>query len=578
MPVTIQNAGIDVSITRETRAPSKKGFGILAFVQPVLGITNRVKLYGTPDEVANDYAAGTEAYAAAMAWFSQEPRPQSLIIIQSVAKTLDNKAEGKILFGGSATAAGEVVADFGGKSYGTGPIVGAISGIAATGTLDLSGTPPAAGDGDITLKLNGTDYVITPKASATGTKMAADLVIEINKGTEYTATALNGVLSVSDKTEGAAGNAKLFEFVSADSMAAGNLYQPAGGADVIPGADAGDVAAALALEINQDDKYTATANAGELTVENNVSGAFGNAVTISILTPVAGVTTAITQPSGGTDMIVSEAIGDTLIAAAAVNADFYAVAFNRHYRADSAQLLALAAWAEGNERPAFITTNDAGVADASNTSDIASQLKAAGHQRTYLHYSSHVNEYPEIAAFAILATTSFNGHNTVKTLKFKHLALVTAEAIGADALAAIKRKNANVQYMTAGVSMADDGIMVGGNWLDEIHGADALAEEVRTRVFGLFARTSTKIPYTESGMALIKAEVRGALSQFEGNGFLAEAVDGDGNYLPAFDVLSGAVSKASKVDKANRIAPEVEFWGRLASAIHDVKINGRLVL
>ena len=114
-------------------------------------------------------------------------------------------------------------------------------------------------------------------------------------------------------------------------------------------------------------------------------------------------------------------------------------------------------------------------------------------------------------------------------------------------------------------------------FVDDIHSTDALAEDIRVAVFGLLARVSTKIPYTEPGMAQIKAEVAASLERFVSNGFLAPSVDEDGNLLPAYTITSGAVANASAVDRANRVAPPVQFTARLAGAVHSVEIIGTLI-
>jgi hypothetical protein len=71
---------VSVSLTRSDRFPARRGFGTLLFLtsQAVVGevdASNRTKLYSSPEEVAADFAAGDEAYKAALVAFAQNPRP-----------------------------------------------------------------------------------------------------------------------------------------------------------------------------------------------------------------------------------------------------------------------------------------------------------------------------------------------------------------------------------------------------------------------------------------------------------------------------------------------------------------------
>lgn len=276
--------------------------------------------------------------------------------------------------------------------------------------------------------------------------------------------------------------------------------------------------------------------------------------------------------------IDGDPVADTLDAAVAIDPDFYALALEKSYRDVEADILAASAWVEANERLHFNTSNDDDILNVGVSSDIASQLQTLGYNRTYTQYSSVVDQYPAIAAFAILATTSFRGTDTLKTLKFKDLTGITSESIDGTQLNAIKGKNCNVLYTTASIRMVDSGIMASGSWIDEIHGTDALAEQIRVNVFGALARTSTKIPYTERGMSQLKYQVESALEQYVRNGFLATAVDDDGDFLEAYTVTSGLVADAPTADKSARIAPDIEFTARLAGAVHSVLINGTLTL
>ncbi len=580
MGITIRNAGIDVSIARETRAPSQRGFGSMAFITAVLSITTLSKLYGSVEEVAADYPSPSEEATAAAFWFAQAPAPEFFYVIQNRVAALPTKAKGSIGITGNVTAPGSYGIRIDSEQYLVDGLAIEVPEKAAIGSFDLSASANAAGDGTVGFEINTVPYSITPAAGDTATDMALALMalIAADGSAEVTADAISGHLELEAIAMGAAGNTITVVNTSTDSLASAVVEQLRDGADLIPGGNGAGIVLALAAQINAAGKYVATTAGTMLTIENAVAGTAGNAVTFAETTPLGGITAAVTNPAGGTDMIMDQTITETLDAALSANADFYAVSANRQYRIFPTAIEAAAIWVEANERLFFTVSNDPSVLETTASGDIASVLQAVGYTRTYLHYSSHKDEYPEIGAFALLATTSFRGSNTLKTLKFKKVNLASREILTVSQLEAIRRKDANVIFETAGIHMIDAGRTTSGGWIDEIHGTDALAEEIRVRVFGLLARTSTKVPYTEEGMALLKSEVIGSLNQYRRNGFLAEGVDEFGDFLDAFEVTSSLVSNAPITDKAARIAPEITFWARVSGAIHSVTITGRLIL
>lgn len=281
---------------------------------------------------------------------------------------------------------------------------------------------------------------------------------------------------------------------------------------------------------------------------------------------------------GQVDGDALEAYADALDAMTVINPEFYCVTVEAAARDTIADIGAIAAWTEANERIFFNVSNDILCLDVGDTSDIMSALQTLGYDRTVTFYSAQAGEYIDAGAFAILATTSYRGTNTLKTLKFKDVKGVSAQSIDPAGLQSIKAKNGNVLYETASIRMVDAGRTASGSWIDEVVGTDALTEEIRVRVFGLLSRVSTKIPYNEKGMGLLEAEVAGALEQYVRNGFLTSRVDLEGDLLPAYSIWHTAVILASTADKSARIAPDIEFEARLAGAIHEITIAGTLKL
>lgn len=71
---------VNVNMTRNDNFPGRRGFGtqIILTTEEIAGevdATHRTKLYGSMDEVAEDWASSTSVYKAALSAFSQNPRP-----------------------------------------------------------------------------------------------------------------------------------------------------------------------------------------------------------------------------------------------------------------------------------------------------------------------------------------------------------------------------------------------------------------------------------------------------------------------------------------------------------------------
>ena len=578
MSVTIKDAGIEVQITAETASVEQATFDSLAFVQPMALIADRIKHYTSLEAVALDYNSNDQPYRAASTFYSQNPTPTNYYVIQSQQGAAPLQAVGTNTIAGTVGATGNYVFTIDTTEYTVPNLSAGAGAVSAVGSYDLSGAANATGDGDTILDIDGTDYIVTSNAGDTGTAIADLMVVQINAGITHTAVNLNGVITITAVTGGVAGNAVVFTDESTDTTMTGVALNPTGGQDAIPADDQDFIASELANAINAGITHTASAVAGVVTITARAGGIAGNNFVFGTTSEPAGVTSTIVQPSGGADATIGESITDTLNAALAINSDFYAVALNSAYRDDVTQIEAGAQWAEGNERMLWNTTNDPATTDGTVTTDIASHLKGLALSRTVTVYSADSSYFPEIAAFSILATTDFRGTNTLKTLKFKEAAGIPFENITGAQLAVLQDKNANVIHHTNGRNVFNDGATANSGWSDQVHGTDALAEEIRIRVYSQFVRTSSKIPYTEAGMASIKSEVEGALLQYVQNGFLAGAIDEDGNALPAYTISSLPVSQVSTNQKAQRVAPTIEFTARLAGAVHEVLITGTLVL
>jgi hypothetical protein len=130
------------------------------------------------------------------------------------------------------------------------------------------------------------------------------------------------------------------------------------------------------------------------------------------------------------------------------------------------------------------------------------------------------------------------------------------------------------QYAGRNVSM--NGQVRAGEWIDIIRGRDWLQNDMQLRIYTLLL-TNPKIPYTNSGIALVEAQMIASLKAAQQRGIVAETeYDADGNQIPGYTVSTPNSASITADQKASRILTDCKFSARLAGAIHVVRVNGTL--
>lgn len=152
------------------------------------------------------------------------------------------------------------------------------------------------------------------------------------------------------------------------------------------------------------------------------------------------------------------------------------------------------------------------------------------------------------------------------TWKFKTLTGITPDVLTATAVNNVKGKNCNVYETIAGVSMAHEGVVASGEFIDIVRGVDWIQARISENVFSLLANAD-KIPYTDPGAEMIKTVIQALLEQ---------AVDSNVLVENTINITAPKVADVDPADKANRYLPDIKFGADLAGAIHKVKIAGKL--
>lgn len=291
----------------------------------------------------------------------------------------------------------------------------------------------------------------------------------------------------------------------------------------------------------------------------------GAAEALGLTTAAGAIITAATTPQTPTEAAIN---------AADIDPSFYGMDFHKKWR-DTPAAVQLAEYAQGSRRVHFNTTNDPQVLDASVDTDIASQLKDKSLMRVLTHYSSHPDEYPSSAVAGRAFLVNFEGTNTTITLNLKVLAGVTVEKLRSSEDAAMKAKNCNAVVDLAGTFVYSDSRMGDGTWFDAVHGVDWLQNRVETGIFNRMYTTPTKIPYTDTGVTIIIAEIEQACRQAVTNGLVAPGNNTAGEYLPlGYKIEYIPTAQVSQADKSNRIYRGITFEVVGAGAMHKVVVTG----
>lgn len=320
---------------------------------------------------------------------------------------------------------------------------------------------------------------------------------------------------------------------------------------VLASATTTTVATAIAALINAVTDVDATSDAAVITVTKASAAPAGTLTNILELDPKLSLFDATADPG----------IADDLAACLDEDADWYGLVLDSN---SEAEVKAAAAWVEANRKLFCANTSDSGVLDADEDTDVASDLKAASYARTALLYSGK-----ELLSYSAAAWMGdrFPYDPGAATWKFKTLAAVTVDSLTAGQRAAALEKNCNVYTVIAGIPMTEEGVTSSGEFIDVTRDVDWLEAEIKVRVFQRLVN-SQKVPYTDTGIDLLVAILKGTLQDAIRAGVLRED--------PEPVVVAPTVAEINGIDRADRKVPGITFTAELAGAIHALTIQGTL--
>lgn len=236
-------------------------------------------------------------------------------------------------------------------------------------------------------------------------------------------------------------------------------------------------------------------------------------------------------------------------------------------------ILQLAGFVETLKKIFLGSSNDSAIASNLST-DLASILKGFSYKRTGLVYSPASFNLGIEAAWLGGQLPQVPGSNN---WAFQSLVGIepdmlsdnaVANIIG-DPVAGVQGKNANIYQTVGGKNITQMGTMAGGQYIDITVGIDWLVSTLQTNIYQALTSVA-KIPYTDKGVGILLSAVKSAIDQGVVNGL----IDGASPIsISAPPVLSVPIAQ-----RANRIAPTINFTCRLQGAINAVIVNGTVTV
>jgi hypothetical protein len=224
-------------------------------------------------------------------------------------------------------------------------------------------------------------------------------------------------------------------------------------------------------------------------------------------------------------------------------------------------ILAAAKYIETLHKMLCVCTNDAGVI-ASTTTDTAYLLKSKNYDRTFFLYSGDQANFPETGWAGGLLPFDPG----TETWKFKTIKGNSSDNLNATEQNNAQGKHANIYYPVGGVDITSEGVCASGEFIDVMRFIDWIHSEVTANVFQRLV-SLPKVPFTDTGIAMIEGDIRAVLAKGERVGGFAPG---------STYVIVPKAADVSVGDKAARLLEDVEFGGVLAGAIHKVKMTGKI--
>lgn len=159
------------------------------------------------------------------------------------------------------------------------------------------------------------------------------------------------------------------------------------------------------------------------------------------------------------------------------------------------------------------------------------------------------------------------------TFTFKNVQGVQAAKFNSTTVSQFEKANCSVYINEAGVLMNSKGVCTSGEYIDNVQATHYIKARMTENVFRMLA-LAEKVPYTDTGIALVVSEIEKVLKHSYSVGIIAD--DEAGN--PEFTITAPKRADILKNTVAKRILPDVRWRAVVAGAVEKVEIRGVLAL
>ena len=182
------------------------------------------------------------------------------------------------------------------------------------------------------------------------------------------------------------------------------------------------------------------------------------------------------------------------------------------------------------------------------------------------------NKYENVAFVAKWLNYSSGSETTA----FKSLSGIYPSKLTSTEMKALKDASLNYYVTVGNRDLTLGGKVRGDEWSDTIRFRDWLRNDMLVEVVNVFA-TRPKVPFVDSGIALVQNAMLASLKRGQDAGGIAETeYDELGNAIPGYATSVPRSSSLSAAEKASRKLPRCKFKARLAGAIHFAELKGSL--
>ena len=542
---------VNVSVTRETRAVTRVGFGIplmLAYFSLASWGTARVRAYRDLAEMTADgFASDDPAYRMAQSAFAQENSPTQV----KIGRRTRAYTQVISLVPPNPPTAAEV-------------FTVKVDGLAATYTAD--GTPTRAeaciGLAAAVNALGDADAIVATGASTAGEQTLTGSTLDGVVGDDPMNPPRVLTMTFNSHADWDASTAVVTGLGPSGEAQTENFSIPNGGNATVTGTKRFSRVTQIVIPAQ-------SGTSGTFTVGTRAPVTAASADTNSrvTLTSPAGELHSIEVTSGTltvTDTTTDPGIASDLAEILAADGDWYGLAIDSN---SAAEILATAAWVESRRKLFVAQTADTGAADATSTTDALYTLQAT----SYLHSPAWF--YPAIAtADGWLAAGILGNRLPVDpgsdNWAFKTIVGVRVLNVSTSQHNAVVAKNGNTYELVGGVGITWEGKTPQGEWIDVVRGIDWFQSRLKERVFGIQVSVE-KIPFDDNGIDLIRGAVQAQITEGQRVQLFATT--------PKPRITTPSVTAVSESDRRNRTLPGVSFEARLAGAINKVNVRGRVV-